>query len=76
MRGTEFDIDKVNDLVIADAGGILLNGVAKAQITDMYNYDQSQIGTGQLSVGKPLAIVDDVRFMSSKPNIMFRLGDA
>ena len=37
VRGTEFDIDKVGDLLLADAGGILLNGVARAQVTDMYN---------------------------------------
>ena len=32
VRGTEFDIDKVNDLIIADAGGIAANGTAREQI--------------------------------------------
>ena len=56
VRGTEFDIDKVNDLIIADAGGILLNGVARAQVTDMYNYYQSLIATGPLTAGTPLTV--------------------
>ena len=56
VRGTEFDIDKVNDLVIADAGGILLNGVAKAQITDMYNYYTRLLGLGKLDTNTPLTV--------------------
>ena len=56
VRGTEFDIDKVGDLLLADAGGILLNGVARAQVTDMYNYYQSLIGTGKLAAATPLSV--------------------
>ena len=56
VRGTEFDIDKVNDLIIADAGGILLNGVARAQVTDMYSYYTRLLGLGKLNASTPLTV--------------------
>ena len=43
VRGTEFDIDKVADLLLSDVGGILSDGLAGAQIVEMYNYYQRLI---------------------------------
>jgi pimeloyl-ACP methyl ester carboxylesterase len=43
---------KVNDLIIADAGGILANGLARDQIVDMYNYYQKLITPSNSTVAQ------------------------
>ena len=43
MRGTEFDTDTINDLLVADFGGIATDGIARDQVVDMYNYYQKLI---------------------------------
>lgn len=56
VRGTEFDTDKLNDLILADAGGIFLNGLARDQITDMNNYYLRLLGLGKLNASTPLTV--------------------